>query len=201
MNPDREPASLPSPDSSRPSGVTRRVLSWLLLAAGAGLLLYTGGQYWRMFSRQQQMEVQWQRQQAAPASPGLAGPALTRLQIPKINLDAIVAEGTSRQLLLEGPGHLEHTALPGERGNAVITAHRDTFFRHVFELEVGDEIVVQRHGRSFRYEVTGKKVVKPEDVSVIAPSSEAKLTLITCYPPNYIGPAPERLAVFAKLRN
>src|SRR5262249_47181540 len=149
-----------SPARGHRSGpTTRRVLSWLLLATGAGLLLYTGSQYWRMYFSQQQMEIQWQRQQAAPRA--AAGPLVTRLQIPKIKLDAMVTEGTSRQQLLEGPGHLEHTAPPGENGNAVITAHRDTFFRHIFELEAGDEIVVQRNGHAFRYEVTSKKVVKP----------------------------------------
>src|SRR5262249_13937678 len=84
-------------------------------------------------------------------------------------------------------------------GNAVITAHRDTFFRHIFELEKGDEINIQRDGQVYRYEVTGKKVVAPTDLSVIRPTPDAQLTLITCYPTYYIGPAPERLVVFSKL--
>lgn len=181
--------------------LTRRAFSLLLLAAGVGLLVYVGVQYWMMHSHQQQLKARWQQQATSPAfRDEPAGPVLTRLKIPKISLDAMVAEGTSRKELFEGPGHLEQTALPGEPGNAVIAAHRDTFFRHIFELDRGDEIVVERNGRAFRYEVTGKKIVKPEDVSVIAPSSDAKLTLITCYPTYYIGPAPERLAVFSKLR-
>jgi sortase A len=158
-----------------------------------------------MYFGQQQMEIQWWRQQAASAAPTaesrVAGdPVLTRLLIPKISLDAIVAEGTSHEQLLKGPGHVEQTALPGERGNSVIAGHRDTFFRHIFELNPGDKIVVQRNGRSFRYEVTGKKIVKPEDTSVISPSTEAELTLLTCYPAHYVGPAPERLAVVARLK-
>jgi sortase A len=212
MNLAREPRSFPSPDRRRRlSGVVMgRVLPWILLATGAGLLLYTGSQYWRMHLSQQQMGIQWQKQQAPyaalPRKSGGAGDsrgardsALTRLQIPRISLDAIVGEGTSQKQLLEGPGHLEHTALPGEPGNAVITAHRDTFFRHLSELEAGDKIVVQRKGHTLHYEVTGKKIVKPEDVSVIAPSHDTELTLITCYPTYYVGPAPERLAVFSKL--
>jgi sortase A len=158
-----------------------------------------------MYFGQQEMETQWWRQQAASAAPSgesnIAGDAvLTHLLIPKISLDVIVAEGTSREQLLKGPGHLEQTALPGEPGNAVIAGHRDTFFRHIFELNPGDKIVVQRNGRLFRYEVTGKKIVKPEDTSVISPSTEAELTLLTCYPAHYIGPAPERLAVVARLK-
>ena len=89
--------------------------------------------------------------------------------------------------------------MPGELGNAVITAHRDTFFRHIYELNKGDEITVLRNGQTFRFAVTGKKVVKPDDVSVLRPTPDAQLTLITCYPTYYIGPAPERLVVFSKL--
>ena len=91
------------------------------------------------------------------------------------------------------------TAMPGEPGNAVITGHRDTFFRHIYELQKGDEIVVRRNGQTFKYQVTGKKIVKPEDVSVLKQTKDAQLTLITCYPTYYIGPAPERLVVFSKL--
>jgi LPXTG-site transpeptidase (sortase) family protein len=181
----------------------RRTLSMVLLAVGAGLLLYVGSQYWSMYRSQQQLEAEWDRQAASggglgqPA--GLPGALLTRVLIPKINLDAVVVEGTSRKQLLAGPGHLQDTAMPGTSGNSVITAHRDTFFRHIFELDKGDEIVIHRGGQIFRYQVTGKKVVTPEDVSVLKPTDDAQLTLITCYPTYYIGPAPERLVVFSKL--
>src|SRR5207244_435256 len=84
-------------------------------------------------------------------------------------------------------------------GTYAIAAHRDTFFRHIYELNAGDDIYVQRHGKQFHYVVTGKRVVQPTDVSVLDNSSEARLTLITCYPVYFIGPAPERLVIFAKL--
>ena len=115
---------------------------------------------------------------------------LTRLVIPKIDMDAIVIEGASRKELSEGPGHMKQTAQPGETGNAVITAHRDTFFRHIYELNKGDQIQVRRNGRTFTYAVTGKRIVMPEDISVIKPTNDPQLTLITCYPTYYIGPAP-----------
>jgi sortase A len=181
----------------------RRILSLALLALGAGLLGYVGTQYLSMYRSQSQLEAEWEKQAATGSVPGqaaaLPGDLLTRVMIPKIKLDAIVVEGTSRKQLLAGPGHLQDTALPGAIGNAVITAHRDTFFRHIFELSQGDEIVIDRGGQVFRYQVTGKKVVKPDDVSVLNPTSDAQLTLITCYPTYYIGPAPERLVVFSKL--
>ena len=162
-----------------------------------------------MVHTQHQLEASWQAQaqnnahgssgDATSVADAGANKPLIRLVIPKIKLEAIVLEGTERQQLIAGPGHLTDTPMPGEAGNAVITAHRDTFFRHIFELEKGDEITIQRAGRMFRYEVTGKKVVQPNDLTVIAPTSDAQLTLITCYPIYYIGPAPERLVVSAKL--
>jgi sortase A len=91
------------------------------------------------------------------------------------------------------------TAEPGELGNAVISGHRDTFFRHIHELEKGDQVYVERGGRRMVYEVTGKKIVEPDDVSVASPTKDSELTLITCYPTYYIGPAPKRLVVFTKL--
>jgi len=179
----------------------------LLVLAGILLLVYVGVQYASMYAEQRKLAQEWERQNQLAGTPVAATPVsehsehdtLTRLSIPKINLDAIVVEGTSRHSLLLGPGHMETSALPGELGNAVITGHRDTFFRHIYELNKGDEILVQRDGKMFRYEVTGKRVVQPTDISVTNNSSDARLTLITCYPTYYIGPAPERLVVFSKL--
>jgi sortase A len=183
--------------------LNRRVISLALVVIGVVLLGYVAGQYWGMYRSQKNLEIEWQRQAATVSVPGKAPVSsdqlLTRMQIPKIQMDAIVVEGASRRELSEGPGHMKLTAQPGEPGNAVITAHRDTFFRHIYELNKGDQIQVRRSGRTFTYEVTGKRIVMPEDVSVIKPTDNAQLTLITCYPTYYIGPAPKRLVVFSKL--
>ncbi len=179
----------------------RGLLSSALLLIGVVLLLYVGLQYGSMYREQKRLAAEWQKQQSAPAStaPGVPSLNLTRLTIPKIDLDSIVVEGTSRRALLLGPGHMEDTAVPGGPGNSVITGHRDTFFRHIYELNTGDPIMVQRNGKTYEYQVIGKKVVDPDDLSVARPSKDARLTLITCYPIYYIGPAPKRLVVFAKL--
>jgi len=183
--------------------LNRRVTSIALVVIGVVLLGYVAGQYWGMYRSQKNLETEWQRQAATVSVPGKAPVSsdqlLTRMQIPKIQMDAIVVEGASRRELSEGPGHMKLTAQPGEPGNAVITAHRDTFFRHIYELNKGDQIQVRRSGRTFTYEVTGKRIVMPEDVSVIKPTDNPQLTLITCYPTYYIGPAPKRLVVFSKL--
>ena len=183
----------------------RRWAPLTLLIVGAVLLVYVTFEYGSMFYQQRQLSAQWERQNApsSAAPPKAEDPReqVTRLSIPSIDLDAIGVEGTSRRQLAIAPGHMTDTAAPGENGNSVITGHRDTFFRHIYELKKGDEIVVRRGGKSFQYLVERKFVVQPTDVAVLRPTSDARLTLITCYPTYYVGPAPERLVVTAKLAN
>src|SRR6185312_9814012 len=158
----------------------RRTYSWLLVAIGVALLAYVGSQYWGMYRSQQTLQAQWEHQAAVANVPGVpkvnADDLLTRVVIPKISLDAIVVEGVSRKKLSEGPGHIKGTAAPGEPGNAVISAHRDTFFRHIYELNKGDEILVRRNGKVFHYQVTGKKIVMPDDMAVLNQTTDAQLT-------------------------
>jgi sortase A len=175
------------------------------MVLGLGLLIYVSAQYGLMVYQQRRLAREWERQnQAATSSVGApqerpASDGLTRISIARINLDAVVVEGASRKQLMIGPGHITESALPGAAGNAVITAHRDTFFRHIYELNQGDLIELRRDGNTYRYEVTGKRVVDPSDLSVLKPTADARLTLITCFPTYYVGPAPERLVVFSKL--
>ena len=182
----------------------RRGVSLLLIMVGVVLLGYVLGEYWGMYRSQRNLEAEWQRQSAAVTAGGpkklpAGATMLTRVVIPKIGMDAIVVEGDSRKALSAGPGHMTDTPPPGEPGNSVITAHRDTFFRHIYELEKGDQIQVRRSGRNFTFAVTGKTIVMPEDVGVIERSDDPRLTLITCYPIYYVGPAPKRLVVFSRL--
>jgi sortase A len=190
-------------DSSLAALLSRRTLSLLLVVAGVVLLTYVGYSYFSMYHEQQRLARQWEEQQAHPnlsATPVTTqDDGLTRVSIAKISLDAIIVEGTSHRQLKLGPGHLKDTPTPGDMGNSVISAHRDTFFRHLYDLNKGDEIIVKRLGRTFTYQVISKKIVEPDDMSVLAPSKDAKLTLITCYPIYYIGPAPKRLVVTSKL--
>jgi sortase A len=176
----------------------KRIWPLLFIVAGVVLLAYVAVQYITMYSEQRRLVREWEQQNLSVRSAGVVT-TLTRMTIPNIKLDAVVVEGTARKSLLVGPGHITETPQPGELGNSVITGHRDTFFRHIYELSKGDSILVQRAGREFRYQVTGKRVVKPDDIGVLRPTPDSQLTLITCYPTYYIGPAPERLVVFSKL--
>ena len=183
--------------------VLKQKVSAALMVVGAVLLGYVGSEYVAMYREQEALHLQWQEQQSSLLASSVTAAArhdgLTRVSIPKIDLDVIVVEGTNRKALRFGPGHLKGTPAPGEAGNSVVSAHRDTFFRHIYELKEGDEIHVRRDGHNYTFQVTGKKIVMPNDVSVLKKTSDARLTLITCYPIYYIGPAPKRLVVFSKL--
>lgn len=179
----------------------RRHLGLVLTIIGVFTLGFVGSEYYGMWSEQKRLTEEWEQQQKPSPHAGLKpiGDGLTRVAIPKIELDAIVLEGAGRKQLKLGPGRIKTSALPGEVGNSVITAHRDTFFRNIYQLTKGDDIVIRRNGEVFTYKVTGKKIVKPTDVSVLKATQDAQLTLITCYPTYFIGPAPERLVIFSKL--
>jgi sortase A len=184
-----------------------RTVPIALIVIGSLLVLYVASQYGQMYMEQRRMAEAWeQEQQRLAENPSSAIQAHTpqddgmvRLVIPKIELTSFVVEGTNRKSLLVGPGHITKTAEPGQIGNSVITGHRDTFFRHIHELEKGDQLYIERGGQRFIYEVTGKKIVEPNDLSVTRPTEDSQVTLITCYPTYYIGPAPKRLVVFSKL--
>src|SRR5215813_541181 len=183
--------------------ISKRKMSVILIFVGAILLAYVGSEYASMYNEQRSLHQQWAEQQSSAVGsapePVSSHDGLTRVSIPKIDLDVIVVEGTSHKALRLGPGHLKGTPVPGETGNSVISAHRDTFFRNIYELQNGDEIKVRRDGHTYTFQVTGKKIVPPNDLSVIKKTSETRLTLITCYPIYYVGPAPKRLVVFSKL--
>ncbi len=185
---------------SKTRGLVRHQLALLLASIGVLLLLYVSCQYWQMYAGQRKLALEWRQQNERPASiAGNDGDSLARLTIAEINLDAVIVEGTSNKSLKIGPGHLEKSVLPGLSGNSVIVAHRDTFFRHLDELHEGSEIDLGRQGLVYRFEVTGRRIVEPTDLSALRQSPSAQLTLITCYPIHYVGPAPKRLVVVARL--
>lgn len=181
----------------------RRRLPILLMLIGAGLLAYVSFEYYGMYHEQKRLAQEWSKQNRTHDTKQLASRivtnALTRVTIPKVGLDALVVDGTSRRQLKIAPGRMLNTAIPGENGNSVITAHRDTFFRHIVQLKQGDEIEVRRNGELLTFRVTGQRIVGPSDTWVAQQTPDPQLTLLTCYPPYYVGPAPKRLAVFSKL--
>jgi sortase A len=126
------------------------------------------------------------------------GSPLGRVEIPRLALSVIVAEGIRPSTLRLAAGHIPGTAFPDESGNVGIAAHRDTFFRKLRDIQQGDIIIVRTLAGSSEYSVEETRVVKPKDVEVLDSSSQPVLTLITCYPFHYVGPAPERFIVRAR---
>ena len=193
----------------------RERLGTVLMALGLALLVAAAVQYGYMYREQAALRRQWrhdvQRQEMArqfrrmhgellEASAGaLHGPI--RLVIPAIGVDNMVVRGTGYASLLAGPGWMVGTPPPGGRGNMVIAGHRDTFFLPLHRVVLGDMIWLERAGRTFRYQVVRKQIISPRDTAVLdsTPNSGPELTLVTCYPTYWVGPAPRRLVVRAKM--
>jgi len=170
----------------------RQIVAYLLIFAGAVLCTGVAGTYSWMYWKQRSLLKQWNSELATRQN-------LTKISIPRIKLEDVVLEGVDAHSLLLGPGHMVGSVEPGTAGNSVIAGHRDTFFRHIHSLRYGDDIYVLRDGHRFHYVVKSRKIVTPTDLSVLHPSLDSELTLITCYPTHAIGPAPQRLIVVAKL--
>lgn len=127
------------------------------------------------------------------------GSAIGEISIPRVALDAVVLHGSDTGTLRRGPGHLENTAFPGKIGNVVIAGHRDSFFRRLRDIAIGDDVFIDTSEGHFHYRVTSMDVVKAQDLSVLDQTADATLTLITCYPFWVLGPAPDRFVVRGEL--
>jgi sortase A len=126
-----------------------------------------------------------------------AGSPLGRMEINSIGLSVMIMEGIDGRTLRRAAGHIPGTALPGEAGNVGIAGHRDTFFRPLRNLQMNDEITLTTLKGVYRYRVNSLKLAEPNDIDVLKSSGDAVLTLVTCYPFYYVGPAPRRFIVRA----
>ena len=121
-----------------------------------------------------------------------------RLEIPRLRVSTVVVEGDDAAALRFGAGHVPWTPLPAEHGNVGIAAHRDTVFRGLRNIAPRDRIKFTTKSGLYEFEVNSTEVVRPEDVAVLNSSSRSELTLVTCYPFSYLGPAPLRFIVHAR---
>jgi sortase A len=151
--------------------------------------------------KEDQKEDQKEKTEEKPPPPAPeSGELVGRLTIPRLGVSAIVLEGVDKKTLRRGAGHIPATALPEEEeGNVGIAAHRDSHFRGLKDIREDDTIELTTLDGTFRYQVEWTKIVKPADVSVLEPTDEPALTLVTCYPFYYVGSAPERFIVRARL--
>ncbi len=123
---------------------------------------------------------------------------LGMLSIDSVQLEAPVFVGDEQETLSRAAGWIKGTALPGSRGNAGIAAHRDTLFRPLRNIKPGDAVVYYSPSGSYTYRVVWTKIVRPSDVSVLDNTAIPSLTLVSCYPFYYVGPAPYRFIVRAE---
>ncbi len=140
---------------------------------------------------------------AAPAPPPRTipeGAAVGRIDIPRLGVSAVIAEGEKEATLRLAVGHIPGTAFPGEGGNVGLAGHRDSFFRPLARIRLHDEIrLTGDGGASALYRVDSIAVVEPAEVGVLAPGPRPSVTLVTCYPFRYVGAAPKRFVVRAGL--
>jgi sortase A len=197
----------------------RRTLQWayrllfvcaILLLGYCGFALADSWVFQRRESRDLDRQLRGERvasegtpRSASSASrkgaPGAAMHGLVgRIEIPRLLFSEVVVEGIGSTTLRRVVGHIPGTALPGEPGNVGLAGHRDRFFRPLKDLRINDTIQFSTPRGYFRYEVESLRVVDADNVGVLAASGENVLTLVTCYPFYYVGPAPKRWIVRAR---
>jgi len=192
-----------------------RTVGEIMITFGLVLLLFAAYEIWGKSAQvnaaqeelNQGLEQEWSQEppQVEPAPP-LPGEAIARLYIPRLDQYWVVVEGVSPEDIRNAPGHYPNSALPGQIGNFAVAGHNlPAIFRHIYDLEEGDVIVVEDRDNWYIYEVVRTHIVRPHQVEVVAPvpgdpgatPTQAMLTLTTCYPwwDNY-----ERFIVHAQMR-
>jgi sortase A len=139
---------------------------------------------------------------AAPASRRAepkAGSAIGRIEIARLGVSAIVRAGSDARTLRLAVGHIPGTAFPGDAGNVGLAGHRDTFFRQLRNIQLDDVITLATVDGTYSYRVERTTIVNPDEVWVLDPTDHGVLTLVTCYPFSYVGSAPQRFVVRARL--
>jgi sortase A len=124
------------------------------------------------------------------------GDPFGRISIPRIGLSAMIAEGDDAATLRHAVGHIPGTAAPWDTGNVALAGHRDTFFRDLKRVRLDDMIVLETLRGTYRYRVEHISIVGPEQIDLLQPT-KSDLTLVTCFPFHYVGPAPQRYVVQA----
>ncbi|NHM30517.1 class D sortase [Neobacillus terrae] len=129
----------------------------------------------------------------------IKGDAIGILTLPKLKSELAVVEGTNGDDLKKGVGHYKGSFYPGGHGQIVLSGHRDTVFRRLGELKIGDTLQVKMPYGNYNYQIIKTKIVKADDRSIITlQNKEEELIVTTCYPFRYVGNAPKRYIIYAK---
>lgn len=175
------------------------ILLGILTVSYVGFMLFYAKYYQNIASTdlEMQMRAQGQKHVSLSGKAFKEGDVLGRIEIPRLGMMVDILEGTKSRTLNVGVGHIAGTALPGEHGNTGIAGHRDTYFRALKDIQMGDEIKIQTAAGLSRYKVDRVKIVSPDDIGVLSPSDSSAITLVTCYPFYFIGASPRRFVVHA----
>jgi len=183
----------------------RGLLIWVgsaLIVGGAVVLAWHS---WTLHQRAtaQRFAKEWLDRTPEIHRPTLAPPmrhgdVVGELDIPRLRLSVMVFEGDDAGILSEGAGHIPGTALPPGAGNIGIAAHRDTYFRPLRAIHANDVIALKTPAGTSQYAVTETAIVQPSSIGVLSRAPGRDLTLVTCYPFFFVGPAPERFIVHAR---
>jgi LPXTG-site transpeptidase (sortase) family protein len=185
------------------SRISQRWLARLLVAAGAIVLMCAAANLLVTMSNRRQYEATLQSMrstsaaEAAPVSLPVGQPIGT-LEMARVGLSGVVVEGDNDSVLGGAIGHLPDTPLPWSTGNSALAAHRDTSFRPLRGVRLGDVVRLKTPHGDFDYVVRETMIVEPDELWVLDPTSVSMLTLISCYPFNFIGNAPKRFIVRAE---
>ena len=180
----------------------------LLLFCGFSLIIYSG---WPMIQQAYSLSkvliqpISTQETSVPPTEgaktikfPKL-GETFGSISIPSAKIDFPILHGDYEEQLAKGVGHFDGSKYPGEGGNIVLAGHRETVFKTLGKVKVGDPVTVRTTYGTYQYRVTELKIVNANDQTIVLPSNVEKLTLYTCYPFNTIGYKPQRYIVWAEL--
>ncbi|MBA4494522.1 class D sortase [Paenactinomyces guangxiensis] len=128
------------------------------------------------------------------------GETIGVLEIPRLKAKLPIIHGTSESQLARGVGHYKKSVLPGEKDNSLLSGHRDTVFRRMGEIKIGDKFIVQTEAGIFTYQVKKSRIVDQHDrKAIVSTYPKPQLTVSTCYPFSYIGFSPQRYLLIADL--
>jgi sortase A len=171
---------------------------WICALASFGYCAYAVGESWIFQTRENHELAALSRQPPLALPDAVSTGLIGRIEIPRLDVSVVVMEGSTDAILRHAAGHIAGTALPGQPGNVGVSAHRDTFFRPLRNIRKNDLIRITTLLGSFRYRVVSTEIVPPDDLAVLKPGKSQILTLVTCYPFYFVGPAPERFIVRAE---
>ncbi|MGD6831765.1 class D sortase [Sutcliffiella halmapala] len=180
--------------------VKLRVASIVIFIIGTALFVRSGLSFWQGYSAVEEWDERDHQDKKDVESPWGRmdiGDLIGNLAIPELEASIPIYHGASEKELTKGIGHVANSKLPGEDGNIVLSGHRDTVFRRLGELEVGDSLHVENGGQSYHYKIKRIRIVKADDTTVLVPKPKETLTVTTCYPFRFIGSAPERYVLEA----